>query len=84
MLFLNEYKYTQFEKEELVSVILASSGNTHEFHETCHSITSYYMKKDSKRFCDITMPGSIHAKDEGKRGSAFAIIFGVNWPVQLV
>ena len=25
---------------------------------------------------------SIHTKDESKRGSAFAFIFGVNWPVQ--
>ena len=25
---------------------------------------------------------SIHTKDESKRGTAFAFIFGVNWPVQ--
>ena len=30
------------------------------------------------------MPESIHTKDESKRGSAFAFIFGVNWPVQWV
>ena len=35
-------------------------------------------KKDSKRCCDTTMPESIHTKDESKRGSAFAFIFGVN------
>ena len=54
----------------------------HEFHETCHSVTSYFMKKDSKRYCDTTTPESIHTKDESKRDSAFAFIFGVNWPVQ--
>ena len=40
------------------------------------------MEKDSKRCCDTTAPESIHTKDESKRGSAFAFIFGVNWPVQ--
>ena len=54
----------------------------HEFHETCHSITFYFMKKDSERCCDTSTPESIHTKDESKRGSAFAFIFGVNWPVQ--
>ena len=39
-------------------------------------------KKDSKLCCDTTMPESIHTKDESKHGSAFAFIFGVNWPVQ--
>ena len=39
-------------------------------------------KKDSKWCCDTTTPESIHTKDESKRGSAFALIFGVNWPVQ--
>ena len=39
-------------------------------------------KKDSKRCCDTTTAESIHTKDESKRGSAFAFIFGVNWPVQ--
>ena len=51
---------------------------THEFHETCHSVTSYFIKKDSKRCCDTTTPESIHTKDGSKRGSAFAFIFGVN------
>ena len=50
----------------------------HEFHETCHSVTSYFMKKDFIRCCDTTTPESIHTKDESKRGSAFAFIFGVN------
>ena len=54
----------------------------HEFHETCHSVTFHFMKKDSKWWCDTTTPESIHTKDESKRGSAFAFIFGVNWPVQ--
>ena len=50
-----------------------------EFHETCHSVTFYFMKKkDSKRHCDTTTPESIHTKDESKRGIAFAFIFGVN------
>ena len=49
-----------------------------EFHETCHSVTFYFMKKDSKRCCDIATPQSIHTKDESKRGTAFAFIFGVN------
>ena len=44
----------------------------HEFHETCHSVTFHFVKKDS------TTPESIHTKDESKRGSAFAFIFGVN------
>ena len=50
----------------------------HEFHENRHSVTFYFMKKDSKRCYDTTMPESIHTKDESKRGSAFAFIFGVN------
>ena len=57
-------------------------NHLHEFHETCHSVTFYFMKKDYKRCCDTTMPESIHTKDESKRGSAFAFIFGVNWPEQ--
>ena len=39
------------------------------------------MKKDSKRYCDITTPESIHTKDESKHGFAFTFIFGVNWPI---
>ena len=50
----------------------------HEFQETCHSTTFYFMKKDSKRCCDTTMPESIHTKDESKCRTAFAFIFGVN------
>ena len=57
----------------------ALAGNfMHEFHETCHSVTFYFMKKDSKQCCDRTSPESIHTKDESIRGSAFAFIFGVN------
>ena len=41
-------------------------------------IPVHFMKKDSKRCCDTTTPESIHTKDESKRGSAFAFIFGVN------
>ena len=50
----------------------------HEFHETCHSVMFYFLKKDSKRCCDTTTPESIHTKDESKRGSAFAFIVGGN------
>ena len=41
------------------------------------------MKKDSKRCRYTTTPESIHTKDESKRGSAFAFIFGsiLNWPI---
>ena len=52
--------------------------STHEFHETCLSDTFYFVKKDSKQCGDTTTPESIHTKDESKRGSAFAFIFGVN------
>ena len=56
------------------------------FRETCgarkalleHVGGMNSMKKDSKRCCDTTMPKPIHTKDESKRGSAFAFIFGVN------
>ena len=53
-------------------------SNYNEFHETCYSVTFYFIKKDSKRCCDTTTPESIHTKDESKRGIAFAFIFGVN------
>ena len=61
-----------------LQMISADATLVHEFHETCHSVTFYFMKKDSKRCCDTTTPESIHTKDESKRGSAFAFIFGVN------
>ena len=33
----------------------AKQANTaYEFHENCHSVTFYVMKKDSKRCCDTT------------------------------
>ena len=38
--------------------------SSHEFHETCHSVTFYFMNKVSKRCCDTTTPESIHTKDE--------------------
>ena len=60
----------------LIVVLVLVTG--HEFHENCHSVTFYFMKKDSRRCCDTTTPESIHTKDESKRGSAFAFIFGVN------
>ena len=55
-----------------------NDSDTHDFLETCHSVTVFVMKKDSKRCHDTTTPESIHTKDESKRGSAFAFIFGVN------
>ena len=57
---------------------LLSDFTLHEFHETCHSVTFYFMKKDSKRCCDTTTPESIHTKDESKHDSAIAFTFGVN------
>ena len=36
------------------------------------------LQKDAKQCCDAIMPESIHTKDESKRGTAFAFIFGVN------
>ena len=57
---------------------IAASGAYHEFYETFHSVIFYFMKKDSKRCCNTTTPESIHTKDESKRSSAFAFIFGVN------
>ena len=41
-------------------------------------------KKDSKRCYDTITPESIHTKDVSKRGSAFAFIFGVNWPLEWI
>ena len=63
---------------DILRVPHLSISNTHEIHETCHSVTFYFMKKDSKRCCDTTTPESIHNKDESKCGSAFAFNFGVN------
>ena len=34
-------------------VFLLNIDTFHEFHEICHSVTFYFMKKDSKRCCDI-------------------------------
>ena len=42
------------------------------------------LQKDARQCCEVTTPESIHTKDESKRESAFAFIFGVNWPVQWV
>ena len=55
-----------------------NSVATYDFHETCHFVAFYFTKKDSKRCYDTTTPESIHTKDESKRSSAFAFIFGVN------
>ena len=45
---------------------LLKGSTDHEFHETCHSVTLYFMKKDSKRCRDTTTLESIHTKDESK------------------
>ena len=42
------------------------------------SVIFCFNETDSKRCFDTTTPESIHTKDESKRGSAFAFIFGVN------
>ena len=57
-------------------MVKVPTRSLHEFHETYHSIS--FHEKDSKQCCDTTTPESIHTKDESKRGSAFAFIFGVN------
>ena len=62
----------------MADCLRGTAETQHEFHETCHSVTFYFMKKDTKRCCETTTPESIHTKDESKRGSAFAFIFGVN------
>ena len=33
-----------------------------KFHEICHSVTFYFMKKDSKRSCDTTTPSQFTPK----------------------
>ena len=52
---------------------------SHEFHEIGHSITFYFMKKDSKTMLWHYNAESIPTKDESKRGTTFALIFCVNW-----
>ena len=36
------------------SRLLAASAASHEFHENCHSVTLYFMKKDFKRCCALS------------------------------
>ena len=63
----------------LIAVTTTLTMSTfHEFHEIHHSVSSYFKNKDSKRCCDTSTPESIHTKDESKRETAFAFIFGVN------
>ena len=42
--------------DQLSGTTLKLMFSGHEFYETCHSVTFYFMKKDSKRCCDNTMP----------------------------
>ena len=42
----------------------------------------FHEKKHSKRCCDTTTTESIHTEEESKRGSALALISGVNRPVR--
>ena len=75
----NEKRYFKvFLFSEWSCLVFLVNNSLLEFHETSHSVTFYFMKKDSKRCCDTTTPGSIRTKDESKSGSAFAFIFGVN------
>ena len=62
---------------KIQTIVLKILGvmNSMKFIIPLHFIS---LKKDSKRCCDTTMLESIHTKDESKRGSAFAFIFGVN------
>ena len=83
---LTVYRAAMFKAEEPGKAI-NWKGKTELNCLRCQSMNSmkiiiplhfYFMKKDSKRCCDTTTPESIHTKDESKRGSAFAFIFGVN------
>ena len=67
---------------EVITEVCSNQVSLHEFNDTCHSVTFYFMWKDSKWYCDATTPELIHTKDESKRSSAFAFIFAANWPVQ--
>ena len=82
-IYLNQHSHVSLLKIWCIEVCLKwkkiiTAITEHEFHETCHSVVLFH-EKDSKRCCDTTTPESIHAKDESKRGSVFAFIFGVNW-----
>ena len=74
----SRFKAGRSEKPTKKLLRIQYNTTVHELHETCHSVTFYFMIKDSKRCCDTTTPESIHTKDESKRDSVFAIIFGVN------
>ena len=76
--FFKAREIEQFQLIDSIATLLPKVLYQHEFHENYHSVTFCFMKKDSKRCCDTTKPESIHTKDESKRGSAFAFIFGVN------
>ena len=74
---------SHFAKQREFSCILCNSFgmNSMKLVIPLHFIS---LKKDSKRCSDTSTLESIHTKDESKHGSAFAFIFGVNWPVQLM
>ena len=62
---------------EVLSVLREAHVNTAQV--VCmNSMKLVIPKKDSKRCGDTLTPESIHTKDESKRGSAFAFIFGGN------
>ena len=46
--------------------------------KSLESLMFVCLQKDAKQCCDATTQESIHTKDESKRESAFAFIFGVN------
>ena len=55
-------------KKKEIAEIEQVSWDFHKFHGNCHSVTFYFMEKDSKWCCDNTVPESIHTKDESKHG----------------
>ena len=65
-------------RDIMLTSLLPDKNELMNSMQTCHSVIFNFMKKDSKRCSDTTTPESIHTKDESKRGSAFAFIFGVN------
>ena len=69
----------------LIMKLLMKSSSSRQIYRApkSHDILMFAcLQKDAKQCCDATMPESIHIKDESKRGIAFALIFGVTWPLQ--
>ena len=47
---------------ESKAALRVAGFTVHEFHETCLSVIFYFMKKDSKRWCDTTTPSQFTPK----------------------